>query len=512
MKLKYLFPILIAILALMTSCEDEETVTLLDEIKVSSSFVSLPVDGGSSAITVTAQDSWIAEKVFIMKNDTVVKDSVSWLVLSSTTGSAGETKLTFSAEAAIDGRTAEVKLIMDTDSTKIQRINIIQGLPIISEATVAGAKVAPDGKTLRLSGVVTKIENTIYGNWRLNDETGEILIYGTLDKKGGTKNFESLGIEVGDDVTIEGPKSTYGGAAQMVDVMVIEIKKSLIKVDSVENESLPIEGGEFTAYLTVKGEGVSVDIPEDAKSWLSISSIQSAGESAVVKFKATPNTGGDRGTTLKFRTTKDSKEYSTETTLSQKGAIVNVTVAEFIAAEVDDTQYRLTGVITKIDTKYNNNINISDFSGETYVYRLDLDEKEYKVGDIVTVVGKRGEYNGHQLINGVLESFIPVTPITIAEVLTKPDSKEDYFMVAGEITSVVSELIGRLYLKDESGEIYVFGCSPGFGASTNDEKNGLLEAKGIKVGDKLTVIATKGSYQGTGQLTNGFYFSHVSAE
>ena len=53
MKLKYLFPLFIAILALMTSCADEESMTLLDEIQVSSSYVSLPVECGSASITVT---------------------------------------------------------------------------------------------------------------------------------------------------------------------------------------------------------------------------------------------------------------------------------------------------------------------------------------------------------------------------------------------------------------------------------------------------------------------------
>ncbi len=504
MKLKYLFPLLFAMLALMTSCDEDEKATMLDEIKVSSSYVAIPVEGGATKITVTSQDSWTAEKV------TTDKNKVEWLTISSTTGSAGESELTFTAPSAIDGRTAEV-LIKSGGVT--QRINIIQGLAQISEATVAQAKAAPDGKTLRLSGVVTKIENTIYGNWRLMDNTGEILIYGTLDKKGVDKNFASLGIEVGDEVTIEGPKGTHSGSAQMVNVMVIgEVRKSLIKVNSVKNDSLPIEGGMVEAHLTVKGEGVSVDIPEDAKSWLSIAAVESAGDSAVVKFQAAPNTGGDRGTTIKFRTVMDGKTYSTETSIFQKGAIVKATVAEFIAAEVGDTQYRLSGVITKIDAKYNNNIHISDFSGETYVYRLDLNGKEYKVGDIVTVVGKRGEYNGHQLVNGVLESVIPVTAATIAEVFAKEDSKEVYYMVTGEITSVANELIGRLNFKDESGEIYVYGCSPGYGAKTNDEKNGLLEAKEIKAGDTLTVIATKGSYEGVGQLTNGFYFSHVSVE
>src|SRR5690554_4066826 len=244
MKLiKYLFPFFIAMLALMTSCDDEASMTLLDEIQVSSSYVSIPEDGGFSTITVTAQDSWTAEKV------TTDKDEVEWLTLSTSSGSAGQTELIFSAPKTIDGRTAEVLL---KSGDKTQRVNVIQGLTTISEAKVSEIRNGPDGKTFRSTGVVTAISNTLYGNWDLTDETGTIYIYGTLDEKGAERNFLSLGLEVGDEVTIEGPKSTYNGSPQLVNVTVLNINKSLIKVDSVENEMLPIEGGEFIAYLTSK--------------------------------------------------------------------------------------------------------------------------------------------------------------------------------------------------------------------------------------------------------------------
>ncbi|KAF5045504.1 hypothetical protein DSECCO2_480560 [anaerobic digester metagenome] len=504
MKLKYLFPLFIATVALMTGCADEESVSLLDEIQVSSSYVAIPEGGGSTTITVTAQDSWTAEKV------TTEKNKVEWLTLSSTTGSAGETELTFSAPSAIDGRTAEVLL---HSGGKTQRINIIQGLTKISEARVAEVKAGPDGKTFRVSGVCTSIVNTEYGNWYLTDETGTLYIYGTLDKKGGTKNFLSLGLEVGDEVTVEGPKSSYKGDPQMVNVTVIKINKSLVRVDSVENEMLPVEGGEFTTYLTCKGQGVSVEIPEDAKSWLSISSIQSAGTNAVVKFKAAANTGGDRGTTLVFHTTDGAKDYTTETTLNQKGAIVKASVAEFLAAAVGDTQYRLTGVITNIANATYGNLYLRDFSGETYVYGVkDFKDKGLKVGDIITIVGKRAEYKGTpQVASAVLESIIPVTAATIAEVLTKPDSSQDYYMVTGEITSIADAVYGNLYLKDGDSEIYLYGCHPGYGA-TGDFRKNFLAAKGIKVGDILTVIATKSSYKEVPQLVNGIYFSHESAQ
>jgi DNA/RNA endonuclease YhcR with UshA esterase domain len=502
MKLRRIFPFFIAILALMTSCIEEETMTLLDEIQVSSSYVSIPVEGGSTSITVTAKDSWTAEKV------TTDKNKVEWLTISATTGNAGESTLTFTAPSAVDGRTAEV-LIKIGDKT--QRINIIQGLAKITAAKVAEVKAGPDGKSFRVKGVCTKIENTVYGNWYITDETGSLYIYGTLDKKGQTKNFLSLGLEVGDEVTVEGPKSTYQGSAQLVNVTVINISKSLVKVDSVANATLPVEGGEFIAYLTCKGQGVSVDIPDDAKSWLSISSIQSAGTNAVVKFIAATNNGGDRGITLTFHTTDGSKDYSAQTTLTQKGSIIKATVAEFLAAAVGNTQYRLTGVIASISNATYGNLYLRDFSGETYVYGIkDFTQKGLKAGDIITIVGKRAEYKGTPQVGGaVLESSISVTAATIAEVLAKPDDTSTYYMVTGEITQIANADYGNLYLKAGDSQIYVYGCYPGYGATGNNRK-GLLAAKGIKVGDTLTVIATKGSYNGVAQLANSFYFSHVT--
>lgn len=491
-------------LALMTSCDDEETITLLDEVQVSSSYVSIPVAGGSTSITVTAKDSWTVEKV------TTEKNKVEWLTISTTSGNAGESELTFTAPSALDGRTAEVLLHIGGVT---QRINIIQGLATIASATCAEIIAGPDSKTYQVTGVCTAIANTTYGNWYLEDETGSIYIYGTLDAKGAEKNFLSLGLEVGDEVTVQGPKTTYGTVIELVNVSVIKINKSLVKVDSVANAALPIEGGEFIAYITCKGEGVSVEIPDDAKSWLSISSIQSAGTNSVVKFKAEANTGGDRGTTLTFSTTDGTKDYTTQTALSQKGAIIKVSVAEFLAAPVSDTQYRLTGAITSISDATSGKLYLKDFSGEAYVYKIvDFAQKGLKVGDIITIVGKRAAYNGAPQVSGaVLESVIPVTTANIAEVLAKPDDAGTYFMVTGQITKISNADYGNLYLKDGDNEIYLYGCYPGFGATGNDRK-GLLAAKGLKVGDTLTVIAPKGSYNGVAQLANGFYFSHVSAE
>ena len=505
MKLKYLFPVFIVILAFMTSCDDDETMVSISEIQVSSSYVSIPVEGGSTPITVTAQDSWTVEKV------TTDDDQVEWLTISSSSGSAGESTLTFSAESSLDGRTAEV-LVQCAGQT--QRINIIQGLPVVSTATCQEVIDGPDSKTYQVTGVVTSITNTTYGNWYLEDETGFILIYGTLDEKGKEKNFLSWGLEVGDEITVEGPKKTYNGTVELVNVRVIEINKSLVKVDSVQNAELPKAGGEFVAYVTCKGEGLSIEIPTDAESWLSISSIQTVGTNSVVTFKAEANEAGDRETTLTFSTTDGTKTYTSQTMLSQEGSILEVSIAEFLAAEVGNTQYRLSGVVTSISDATSGKLYLSDFSGETYVYKIkDFDQKGVKEGDIITIVGKRAAYNGSPQVSGaVLENILPITATkaTIAEVLTKADDSNTYYIVSGEITSITNPDYGNLYLKDGDSEIYLYGCYPKYGV-TGDDRKGLLAAKGIKVGDTLTVIATKGSYQGSDQLSHGFYLSHVSA-
>lgn len=500
MKIKKIIPFLIAALALITSsCTDETTMTLLDEIQVSSSYVSIPLNGGSTTITVTAKDSsWVLTK------------TATWLTVSSTTGNAGESTLTFTAAATLDGRNTEVLIKC---AGKTQRINVIQGLSKIATATCAEVIAGPDNKNYQVTGVCTSIANTVYGNWYLKDATGTVYIYGTLDSKGATQKFSTLGLEVGDEVTVQGPKLTYGTTVELVNVSVIKINKSLVKVDSVKNAALPLEGGEFTAYLTCKGQGVSVDIPDDAKTWLSISSIQSTGTKTVMKFKAAANTGGDRGTTLIFSTTDGSKSYSSQTSITQKGSIIKATVAEFNAAAIGTTLYRLAGVITKIDDATAGKIYIKDFSGEVYVYKItDFGTKGLKVSDIVTIVGTRAAYNGTpQVAGSVIESSISVTTTTIADVLTKSDNVNAYYKVTGVIKSIANASYGNLTIQDGNSEIYVYGCYPGYGA-TGDFRKDVIATKGLKVGDTLTVIAPKSSYNGVAQLLNSFYFSHVSAQ
>ena len=505
MKLRY-FISFFALVALLSACSDDDAMTLLDEIQVSSSYVAIDEAGGSNTITLNAKESWAFD----------AEELPEWLTVSPMNGGAGENKVTFSADATPDGRTAVLHV---SCAGKTQTINVIQGLSVVSEATCAEVIAGPESKTYRVTGTVTRIENTTYGNWWLVDETGEIYIYGTLDAKGQTKNFLSLGLEAGDIVTVEGPKTVYGDKIELVDVTVINIQKSLVKVEGYDPEdaTIPKEGGNVTVNLTCKtNNGISVEIPDEAKNWLGIVSI-AGGAEPVVTFHANANPGGDRNTTVVFKTVDDKgKEYTANATIYQKGAIVAATVAEFLEAAEGDTQYRLTGVLKGLYI-YKEQVRgfyIKDYSGEVLVYSpAGFTGTEAKPGDIVTVVGKRGSYNGNaQMTSCVFEELLhEVIPISIDEFLDKEDDPNTYYMITGTILDIANPEYGNVTLEDDTNSVYVYGCYPGWGA-TGDNRKGLFEQLGIEVGDKISIIGVRYTFNGNPQMSNGIYFSHEKAE
>ena len=86
--------------------------------------------------------------------------------------------------------------------------------PGVVKATVAEFLAAAEDATIyELTGTIKGTYNTLYGNFYLEDATGEVLIYGIV--KDGEKCYEALGLKDGDTLTIQGARTSYNGAAQM---------------------------------------------------------------------------------------------------------------------------------------------------------------------------------------------------------------------------------------------------------------------------------------------------------
>ena len=305
--------------------------------------------------------------------------------------------------------------------------------------TCADVIAGEDGTTFRVKGECTKITNTTYGNWNLKDATGEIYIYGTLDAEGKTKNFSSLGIEVGDIVTVEGPKKTFNSTIELVDVTVIAIEKGSksdtsdsqpadVKTVTIADFNAAAESNDVWYQLTgivknlKKGDKYGNFDLEDETGSVYVYGLLSEKGGEKQKFQElVAEKGIKEGSKLTIignrGSYKDkievmnayfvSVEGGTDTPEPQPAEVKTVTIADFnAAAESNDVWYQLTGNVKNLKEgdKYGN-FDLEDETGSVYVYGLLSEkggekqkfqelvaEKGIKEGSKITIIGNRGSY------------------------------------------------------------------------------------------------------------------------
>ena len=204
----------------------------------------------------------------------------------------------------------------------------------------------------------------------------------------------------------------------------------------------------------------------------------------------------------------------------EKPEVQAVTVAEFLAAAEDETVYELTGVITSVVNTTYGNFYLKDETGEVYIYGLCSPEgaSKYwaesgaKAGDTITVQTVRTSYKGTpQGTNAIFVSLVPGEPIkpevqavTVAEFLAAAEDNTVYELT-GVITSVVNTTYGNFYLKDETGEVYIYGLV---------DENGryIFTETELKAGDTITIRGTRRSYGDKPEMIDALYVSHEVGE
>lgn len=285
-----------------------------------------------------------------------------------------------------------------------------------------------DGFTYILTGKITEVANTIFGNFYFEDETGTAYVYGLLTPDGKTQTqWAAAGLKVNDVITVYGVRGEYKGDPQMANA----------------------------TYMSHE--------------------------------------------------------------VGEASPIVDATIAEFLAAEKGGTQYRISGVVTRIAKAEYGNIYLKDATGEVYVYGIgaqgEFETMGIEVGDIVTLISNRGEYDGNaQAANSVLDKKIDVTAVASVTDFLALEESGDYYMLSGTVSGVAGAgEYGNIYLNDETSSIYVYGLLSGW-KGEKKQFPALVEATGLKDGDTLTVIGKRSSYDGTPQVGSAFYFSHEAVE
>ncbi len=92
------------------------------------------------------------------------------------------------------------------------------------KVTVAEFLAAAEDSTMyELTGVITSVTNTTYGNFYLKDSTGEVLIYGLCSPTGAQKYWAASGAKVGDTITVQTKRTSFNGAPQGKDALFVEL-------------------------------------------------------------------------------------------------------------------------------------------------------------------------------------------------------------------------------------------------------------------------------------------------
>ncbi len=331
MKLRYIFPAVIAAVAMFASCSEKENL-YLDNLQVSSSYIAINAEGGEFSVDVTATEDWTMDfdvdvigkkldKVKGIVNDTTqVKqldtDANSWFTASVRQGSKGKTTVKFSAEATTASRSSNIV---------IKAGDKVQNLVVSQKVATTEVEVTPlvdvlsgaEGKTYRVKGVCSVISNTTYGNWYMADEDGNTLyIYGTVDAS-GSYNWSKFNIALGDEVTVEGIKVVYNGTIELQDATFISVKKALLACDETE-KYIAMDESSFTLKLSQKGNGIYFESQAD---WLSFEGngyeADGNGNLTFTINVENNNTGVARTGTLRFTSTKGSEVTELPVTITQ---------------------------------------------------------------------------------------------------------------------------------------------------------------------------------------------------
>ncbi len=146
----------------------------------------------------------------------------------------------------------------------------------------------------------------------------------------------------------------------------------------------------------------------------------------------------------------------------------------------------------------------------------------YRMDDLTLLEGGGGaEIDLSQGSNGGNDTPDPVVPseqptnlvkATIAEFKAADVDNTTWYELTGTITSIAKEDYGNFYIKDDSGDVYIYGMTNGW-VGSNDKS---FASIGLKVGDIVTLGTLRGEYNGTiqggGNKVPAFYISHVEGK
>ena len=141
--------------------------------------------------------------------------------------------------------------------------------------------------TCILTGIVSNLTNTQYGNFDLADETDTVYVYGVLTPEGKKGKFADLDVEEGDTLTIKAVYYVYQGNPQVKDAVFVEVRKGKggsgeggeysyeYEPTEVTEISFVAESMKIEDYTAESGV-VYIELVDAAENWIGLEYISSS--------------------------------------------------------------------------------------------------------------------------------------------------------------------------------------------------------------------------------------------
>ena len=161
--------------------------------------------------------------------------------------------------------------------------------PVVEPAKNLGAKTIAEFLELKntkdtciLTGVVSNIVNTTYGNFDLIDKTDTVYVYGLLTPAGESKKFADLNVAEKDTLTVLAIYNEYNGNPQAKNAIFVEVKKA---------PKAPAQDIEITlSSLTTPGALIWTDVVAE-EGWWQIMGSNEAYDFSISNVKTTETAG-----------------------------------------------------------------------------------------------------------------------------------------------------------------------------------------------------------------------------
>ena len=326
---------------------------------------------------------------------------------------------------------------------KVLHVERTGDLPV-GEITIGEVLNGEDGETYTVTGTVTGIANIAYGNYYLEDETGELYIYGTKNSEGLYPNqaeggwyTEDFGFVYGDVITVRGPRTDYNGTIELVDVEVVEVvSRAPVGILRTAN-SVSYSGGTVEFMVRASAEP---DVFTQYPDWASVTGFEYVGSNwykVTVTVEANPSSEERNQIFYVDLYLSDEEQYRTGMLIIQPGTPTpdhagtvrdpyTVSDARLVASSLSWTSNSvydksdpvyIKGIVTKVTSEFNSTyhnatIYISDTGEEKeelQLYRVRyLNNADYNDGDPQVAVGDV------VVVYGPLMNYRNNTPETVA--------------------------------------------------------------------------------------------------